>query len=339
MTRTGEVTFYVLNDMTRLGKRFPMKHWANAIFVLLVLLSWTSPAWSQQENAPDGQPTAEPSQAIIEQRLNETDSLSLVSLILRGGNMMIPLGIMSVVVVALTLERLFALRRGKIIPYELQRELGQLRISEKGLDPRESYRLCKKYPSAMANVVKAMLHRIGRPQSEVEHAVSEATEREADRLYGNVRWIALMGSVAPLIGLMGTVWGIIWTFYKTTQLEIGADRADQLAGGIFVALVTTLGGLAIAIPAMIVAQYFESRIVALFHEIDEILFDLIPGFEHYEGKLRAKNRTYESSPRTSAKRPEVPKKPEIPKAAEAAKQVSPGSPRDGSQPEAVPRTP
>ena len=98
---------------------------------------------------------------------------------------------------------------------------------------------------------------------------------------------------------MGTVWGIIWTFYKTTQLEIGADRADQLAGGIFVALVTTLGGLVIAIPAMIVAQYFESRIISLFHEMDEILFDLIPGFEHYEGKVRAKHRTYENPSTTS----------------------------------------
>ena len=61
------------------------------------------------------------------------------------------------------------------------------------------------------------------------------------------------------------------------------------------ALVTTLGGLVIAIPAMIVAQYFESRIISLFHELDEILFDLIPGFEHYEGKLRARQRTYEGS--------------------------------------------
>ncbi|MBI1247645.1 MotA/TolQ/ExbB proton channel family protein [bacterium] len=332
LPRIGKMTFRIKNDMTRLGIRSPMKCWTNAVLVLMVLLSWTAPAWSQENTEPTDAAKADDS--IIEQRLNETDSLSLVSLILRGGKMMIPLGIMSVIVVALTFERLIALRRGKIIPYELQRELGQLRLSEKGLDPRESYRLCKKYPSAMANVVKAMLHRIGRPQSEVEHAVSEATEREADRLYSNVRWIALMGSVAPLLGLMGTVWGIIWTFYKTTQLEIGADRADQLAGGIFVALVTTLGGLAIAIPAMIVAQYFESRIVALFHEIDEILFDLVPGFEHYEGKLRAKNRTYESSPRAKTQRVEAPKKPEAPKPA-----PTPGPPRDGSQPEAVPRTP
>jgi len=210
--------------------------------------------------------------------------------------MMIPLGIMSVLVVALTFERLLALRRSRILPRKLIRELEILRKRDRGIDPREAYRLCMDYPSSLARSIKAMLLRVGRPQSEVAHAVSEATDREADRLYSNVRWIALLGSVAPLIGLMGTVWGIIWTFYKTTQLEIGADRADQLAGGIFVALVTTLGGLTIAIPAMFFAQFFESRIIRLFHEMDEILFDLIPGFEHYEGKLQARHRTFDSPP-------------------------------------------
>ncbi|GAA4426876.1 MotA/TolQ/ExbB proton channel family protein [Bremerella cremea] len=303
-----------------------MKRATGFSLVLLTWLAMSSAIWAQDAGPAAGEPEPEEAPAIIEQRLSDTDSLTLVSLVLRGGKMMIPLGVMSVIVVALTLERLFALRRGRILPYKLQRELSQLRLSEKGLDPREAYRLCKKYPSAMANVVKAMLHRIGRPQSEVEHAVAEATEREADRLYGNVRWISLMGSVAPLLGLMGTVWGIIWTFYKTTQLEIGADRADQLAGGIFVALVTTLGGLTIAIPAMIFAQYFESRIVALFHEMDEVLFDLIPGFEHYEGKLRAKHRTYDTPSATSARPKDVPHG------------TAPGGPLEGSSPQVLPRS-
>ena len=291
--------------------------------LLLAILALTAPlpvSLPAQENGPANEPAAatEPAEeersALIEQRLNDTESLTLVGLILSGGRMMIPLGIMSVAVVALTFERLFALRRSRIVPYRLQRELSQLRLAERGLDPREAYKLCNKYPSALASAVKAMLQRIGRPQSEVEHAVAEATEREAERLYGNVRWIALMGSVAPLLGLMGTVWGIIWTFYETTQLEIGADRADQLAGGIFVALVTTLGGLTIAIPAMIISQYFESRIIKLIHEMDEILFDLIPGFEHYEGKLRAKHRKYEGTPgatavKTAAKPADPPRPP------------------------------
>ena len=201
-----------------------------SLLLLAGLLIAPLAAQEEDVDAPE-QPADQRSPALIEKRLADTESLTLVSLVLRGGKMMIPLGVMSVLVVMLTFERLLALRRSRIIPYRLERELSQLRLSEKGLDPREAYKLCKQYPSALGNVVKAMLLRIGRPQSEVEHSVAEATEREADRLYANVRWISLMGSVAPLLGLMGTVWGIIWTFYKTTQLEIGADRADQLPAG------------------------------------------------------------------------------------------------------------
>jgi len=280
-------------------------YWKQLLAIGILVGGAISPLAAQDQETPDDTELVESAEAeedstgLLKQRVTETQSLTLVSLVLRGGRMMIPLGVMSVFVVALTLERLFAIRRGRIIPRSLIKELDKLRRRGSGLDPREAFRLCTEHPSALSNVIKALLLRLGRPQSEVEHAVAEATEREADRLYSNVRWIALMGSVAPLIGLMGTVWGIIWTFYKTTQLEIGADRADQLAGGIFVALVTTLGGLTIAIPAMIFSQYFESRIIRLFHELDEILFNLIPGFEHYEGKLKAKHRTFEST-RTAA---------------------------------------
>lgn len=298
--------------------------------VILALLWGLSPFLAAQDGvAPPAADAAAEAQrrALIEQRLNDTESLTLVNLVLSGGRMMIPLGVISVLVVALSFERLFALRRARVVPYRLTRELQQLRLAEGGLDPRQAYWLCNKYPSALANAVKAMLQRIGRPQSEVVHAVSETTEREADRLYSNVRWISLLGGVSPLLGLMGTVWGIIWTFYETTQLEIGADRADQLASGIFVALVTTLGGLTIAIPAMIIAQYFESRIIKLFHEVDEILFDLIPGFEHYEGKMRARHRKYDAPVSNSPRAMPSPEKP------------TGGGTLDGTQTQPLPRTP
>ena len=199
---------------------------------------------------------------------------------------MVMIGLLSIIVVTLAFERAFALRRAHVIPPRLVNKLDRLQEHEEGLNPKDAYRLCDQYPSAMANVVRAMLLRIGRPQSEVEHAVAEASEREAEQMYNNVRWITLAAGIAPLLGLLGTVWGIIWAFYETTKLDIGANRADQLAGGIYVALVTTLGGLAVAIPAAILAQYFESRIIKLFHQIDEELFDLLPSIERYEGKMR-----------------------------------------------------
>ena len=79
---------------------------------------------------------------------------------------------------------------------------------------------------------------------------------------------------------------MIRAFHDTTMLPAGVNKADALATGIYTALVTTLGGLAVAIPAAIFAHYFEGRITALFHEVDEMLFSLMPQIERYEGRVR-----------------------------------------------------
>jgi biopolymer transport protein ExbB len=89
-----------------------------------------------------------------------------------------------------------------------------------------------------------------------------------------------------LIGLLGTVWGMIIAFYNTTQIGPGKNKAEFLAEGIYIALVTTLGGLAVAIPAAIFAHYFEGRITSMMGHIEEHLKRLIPRFERYEGKVR-----------------------------------------------------
>jgi biopolymer transport protein ExbB len=131
-----------------------------------------------------------------------------------------------------------------------------------------------------------MLLKIVRPHSEVEHSVAEASEREADRLYANVRWLNLAAAVTPLLGLLGTVWGMIRAFHDTTMLDPSRNKADYLAEGIYVALVTTLAGLSIAIPAAILSHYFESRIQSMFNEINELLFNLLPQVERFEGRMR-----------------------------------------------------
>jgi biopolymer transport protein ExbB len=219
------------------------------------------------------------------------EELSLLSLVRKGGALMIPIGLMSLLVVMLVFERLISLRRAKVIPGQLIRGLNNATRRGGGFDPRQAYRICQEFPSATSNVVRAMLLKVGRPLQEVEHAAAEASEREANRLYANVRWLNLAAAVSPLIGLLGTVWGMIQAFFQTTQLEAGQNKADFLASGIYVALVTTLGGLAVAIPAAICSHYFEGRIQALFHQIDELVFSLLPQVEQYEGRLRVRRKT------------------------------------------------
>src|SRR5690606_22360963 len=134
---------------------------------------------------------------------------------LQGGPLMIPIGLMAILVVTFGIERAFALRRRKVLPPELVRELGEMAGHRGGLDPKKAYRACQHYPSAAANVLRSTLLKVGRPHSEVEHAVTEASEREAAKLYANVRPINLATAVSPLLGLLGTVQGMIQTFAQT----------------------------------------------------------------------------------------------------------------------------
>lgn len=199
---------------------------------------------------------------------------------------MTPFLIASIAIIALIIERFISLSGRKVIPPGLITGLGQLGNTKGGFDPRRAYRLCQQFPSPASSVIRAMLLKVGRPHSEVEHAVNETSEREADRLYKNVRWLNLAAAVAPLWGLLGTVWGILVAFHETSQLEKGQNMATSLAEGIYTALVTTLCGLLIAIPSAIFAHYFEGRITTLFHQIDELLFNLLPQIERYEGRVR-----------------------------------------------------
>ena len=219
-------------------------------------------------------------------RPRSVSEMNFFQLLTLGGVIMIPIGIVSLIAVTCAIERLINLRRSRVIPGELLRGLAALGNHADGFDPRKAYRLCQAHPSAASKVVRAMLLKVGRPHAEIEHAVAEASQREADRMYANVRWINLAASVAPLLGLLGTVWGIIDAFYRMTLLAPGQNRAVQLADGIYTALVTTFGGLLVAIPAAVVAHFLEGRIQRLFHDIDEMVFALLAQVERFEGRIR-----------------------------------------------------
>jgi len=222
---------------------------------------------------------------------SQEKELNYLRLVFQGGLLMIPIGLMALLVATFGIERIIGLRRSKVMPYELVEGLGQLSGGPGGFDPRKAYRLCQRYPSAASTVIRAMLLKVGRPHSEVEHAVAETSEREAERLYTNVRWLSLAAAVTPLMGLLGTVLGMIDAFFQTTLMQTGANKSHYLAQGIYVALVTTLGGLAVAIPAAILAHLFEGRIQSWFHRIDEMLFSLLPQIERYEGRLRVSHQS------------------------------------------------
>jgi biopolymer transport protein ExbB len=217
---------------------------------------------------------------------NDLPGMDFMTLLIKGGVFMIPIAFVSVLVVMFMFERLIGLRSGKLIPKTFVRKMRQLSLESGSIDPRVAYGYCSDYPSATANVVRAVLLRAGRPQSEVETAAAEVSQREADKAFGGVRWLYFCAGVAPLLGLLGTVWGLIRAFHDLTLLGPMESRAEFLGRGIYEALVTTLAGLVVAIPATLAAHYFEGRILRVFRSIDELVFSLIPKLERFEGRVR-----------------------------------------------------
>ena len=121
----------------------------------------------------------------------------------------------------------------------------------------------------MAEVFQAAVRRWGRPMLEVEQAVMDAGDRVADSLKRFVRLFHAISNVAPLIGLLGTVLGMIQSFDMMSSQE-SLGRPEMLASGISVALMTTAGGLAVAIPAYLAYMYFSSKSDSYLNEIDKL---------------------------------------------------------------------
>lgn len=268
-----------------------------AMFAVCMLTA--APTWAQDAGtAANTVPTE------IEQP--GSPGLSFFSLLARGGWLMLPLAALSILVVTLAIERAITLRRERIMPSRLVRDLSKLADLPGGFDPRGAFRLCQTYPSSAARILRSMLLKVGRPQGEIEMAVGESVQRETNRLQSPVSWLSLAAAVAPLIGLLGTVWGITQAFYEFTLSSKDVNPGSALAEGIYTALVTTLAGLAIAIPAAVLAHFFENRIVNQLNEVDEMIANLLPQVERYEGRVRFQQPADKSDRSAPATWSEVP---------------------------------
>ncbi len=194
-------------------------------------------------------------------------SLSLVKRIAAGGWLMIPLGICSLVVVSLTIERLVSLRRGRVIPRPFVRRFTEC-VEDGQLSFEEATAICEEFHCPVAEVFQAAVKRWGRPMLEIEQAVMDAADRVSDGLTRFLRVFHAISNVAPLIGLLGTVLGMIEAF----ETMSGGDSAgaDLLASGISTALVTTAGGLFVAIPAYLAHMYFAAVSDRYLNEIDRL---------------------------------------------------------------------
>jgi biopolymer transport protein ExbB len=219
------------------------------------------------ESPPLAEPAAPPS---------TIPTKNLLQVARDGGPMMFPLGLSSFLLLVFVFERLISLRRGRVIPKPfVKRFLEQ--IGEGQLDREMALELCEQNRSPVAEVFGAAARKWGRPAVEVEQAIIDAGERITHGLRKYLRILNGISTVSPLLGLLGTVLGIINCF-NTIARSSAMGHYDLLAGGIGEALLTTAAGLFVAIPALIAYLCFVGRVDQLIMEIDAVsqkLVDLI----------------------------------------------------------------
>ncbi|MHB8971057.1 MAG: MotA/TolQ/ExbB proton channel family protein [Pirellulaceae bacterium] len=193
---------------------------------------------------------------------------SLLAVIRDGGVLMIPILFCSFVLVVFVFERTVSLRSGRVIPRPfVRRFLEQLRAGQLTRD--EAVKLCEENRSPVAQVFGAAVRKWGRPSVEIEQAILDTGERVTNELRRYVRVLSGVHTVSPMMGLLGTVLGMIQNFNAIVQMG-AMGRPELLAAGIAQALLTTAAGLFVAIPALIAYLYFVSRVDRLVIQIDSL---------------------------------------------------------------------
>ncbi|WP_339908182.1 MotA/TolQ/ExbB proton channel family protein [Symmachiella dynata] len=190
---------------------------------------------------------------------------------LTAGNMtwfMLPIVIASIIATWFSIERLMVLRRRTVIPYAFVTRFLE-HLEQDRLDPQLAVKLCEENGSPIAQVFAHGVRKWGKPSVEIEQAIIDGGERQVSNLRRHLRVLNGVATVAPLLGLLGTVVGMIMAF---DQIAGGTamGKAEQLAGGIGVALLTTAGGLTVAIPSLILYMYLSGRVDILVMEMDAL---------------------------------------------------------------------
>ena len=190
---------------------------------------------------------------------------SLYDLILSGGPIMVPIGLCSIVALGFATERWVRLRAGLLGSTQFGRRVVTA-VKEGG--PGAGLELCEKTRSPLGRILSAGLARAQQPFLEREKAVEDVAANEVRRLGANLRPLLLVWLIAPLLGLLGTVWGMIEAFSSISIGGIG--RPELLASGIYQALTTTAAGLTVAIPAIVMHHYLKGRIETFARRSEEV---------------------------------------------------------------------
>jgi biopolymer transport protein ExbB len=284
--------------MSKLSLRFPACVLALLLLAASLLLAPVAAQGTAPAGAPagaDAGPAPTPGGDATTPAPDAAKAVTVSDMIMQGGGVMIILGIASVFLVWFTLEGIVNLRANKLAPPAL---IARLREAFKAGNYQEAWNICKSNRCFLSNVLSNGLERVGRNKDAVEFVVEETAVREANDLKTNTTYLSVIGVVSPMIGLTGTVWGMIGAF--KTLGNNGISNPSLLAGKIGEVLIATMSGLVVAVPAFIAFYVLRARAQsAILHAESQVyrLLDDVP-YEQLSGVRIGENFGTDSASRS-----------------------------------------
>lgn len=194
----------------------------------------------------------------------------MVDILISGGPVMIPLGVLSLVAFAIIIERFWVLRRSKFLENATVQTLSGLLASDKF---QGAVDFCRRHPGPFTDLVTALVENRHAPYEELKEILEDTGRLQLMGLQRGLPALATIVAGAPLLGLLGTVIGMIKIF--SVVATAGSGITEQLSSGISQALITTATGLVIAIPALFVHSYLESRALSILSDIEAQILDFL----------------------------------------------------------------
>lgn len=199
------------------------------------------------------------------------DSMALISLIIQGGYMMIPIFILSFVAVYVYVERIRTIGRADKTPVGFMDNIKKL-VSDGDLSGAKI--ICTQMDTPIAKMIGKGLSRIGSPLKNIEVSIENVGRIEIYQLEKNLSLLATISGAAPMIGFLGTVTGMIRAFMSIAQEE-GAVSPKLLSAGIYEAMLTTAAGLFVGIIAYLGYNYLVTRVQKVVHNMEYTSLDFI----------------------------------------------------------------
>ena len=195
----------------------------------------------------------------------ETLSIGFWDLFMGGGWLMWVLVALAAVMIFIFVERFIAIRRATRVDNNFMNRIRDY-ILEGNINA--AIDLCRRTDSPVARMIEKGIERIGRPMGDIQTAIENVANVEVAKLEAGLPWLASISGGAPMIGFLGTVVGMVQVFIDMSANQSGAIELSQLSAGMYVAMVTTVGGLIVGIPAYFAHNYLVARIEKLVFRME-----------------------------------------------------------------------